>query len=133
MLLYFNVAPTVDIFVRFSFGWFITRFFFFPPVFCFAQVHTASHVYHGLEAPEHHGVLFPTLLLLVLLLAFTAMLCANNFRLYKWHAYLFSALYACFLVWAFGWSCRSPDVFSSFVSVNGIDDDDSPSVAETTR
>jgi hypothetical protein len=96
----------------------------FPPDDAGNEVHTASHVYHGLEAPEHHGVLFPTLLLLVLLLAFTAMLCANNFRLYKWHAYLFSALDACFLVWAFGWSCKSPDVFSSYVSVNGNNDDD---------
>jgi Ca2+/Na+ antiporter len=94
-------------------------FFFF-----LSQVHASSHVYHGLAAPAHHGVLFPTLLLLVLLLAFTAMLFATNFRLYKWHAYLFSGLYCCFLVWAFGWSCKSPDVFSSYVSVNGNNDDD---------
>ena len=81
----------------------------------------STHVYHGLEAPPQYGVLFPTILLLVLLLGFTLMLLVWNFRLYQGHAYFFILLYCLFLVWAFVWQCKSPSMFTSFVEIDNVD------------
>jgi Ca2+/Na+ antiporter len=115
-----------NIFMGLGLPWLL--YCFFPPSDAGNEVHMSTHVYHGLEAPEHYGVLFPTLLLLVLLLGFTGLLLLNNFRLHKRHAYLFIALYCGFLVWAFGWQCTSPELFSRYVQVNdagsGSDTDD---------
>ena len=68
-------------------------------------MHVATHTYHGLDL---EGVIFPTLVLGALLVAFILLLCVTKMKLYKSHAYIFILLYIGFLVWAIGWECASP-------------------------
>eukprot|EP01065_Artemidia_motanka_P001700 TRINITY_DN10789_c1_g1_i1.p1 TRINITY_DN10789_c1_g1~~TRINITY_DN10789_c1_g1_i1.p1 ORF type:complete len:780 (+),score=299.03 TRINITY_DN10789_c1_g1_i1:109-2340(+) len=64
-------------------------------------------VYHGMKSG---GVGFPVLVLLILLVAFGILLCFTGMRIYKSHAYVFTLLYIGFLVWAFGFELKSPDL-----------------------
>lgn len=57
-----------------------------------------NEVFYGMAAG---GVLFPVIILAGLLVGFMILLLFSGMRLYKWHAYLFIALYCAFLVWIF--------------------------------
>eukprot|EP01065_Artemidia_motanka_P050255 TRINITY_DN8551_c5_g1_i1.p1 TRINITY_DN8551_c5_g1~~TRINITY_DN8551_c5_g1_i1.p1 ORF type:complete len:746 (+),score=217.43 TRINITY_DN8551_c5_g1_i1:78-2240(+) len=64
-------------------------------------------VFHGMK---QGGVAFPVIVLLVLLIGFLILLCFTGMRLYKIHAYIFTLMYVGFLVWAFAWSAKGPDL-----------------------
>lgn len=88
-----------NVFMGLGFPWFL---------YCFfgdSDVHQESHTYHGLDKD---GVIFPTLVLLALLILFIILLWCTNMKLYTYHAYMFIALYIGFLVWAIGWECAAP-------------------------
>mmetsp|Transcript_61336 Transcript_61336/g.168383 ORF Transcript_61336/g.168383 Transcript_61336/m.168383 type:complete len:750 (+) Transcript_61336:558-2807(+) len=77
-------------------------------LYCFfgdSDVHHDSHTYHGLDK---EGVVFPTLVLLVLLIMFIILLWCTNMKLYRYHAYIFIMMYIGFLAWAIGWECAAP-------------------------
>ena len=52
--------------------------------------------------------MFPTLVLLVLLIMFIILLWCTNMKLYRYHAYIFIMMYIGFLAWAIGWECAAP-------------------------
>jgi len=91
-----------NVFVGLGLPWFL---------YCFLgdeEVHHDTHTYHGLNK---EGVVFPTLVLLILLVLFVILLISTGMKLYKSHAYIFIMLYIAFLVWAIGWECASPSWF----------------------
>eukprot|EP01062_Namystynia_karyoxenos_P002046 TRINITY_DN10708_c0_g5_i1.p1 TRINITY_DN10708_c0_g5~~TRINITY_DN10708_c0_g5_i1.p1 ORF type:complete len:790 (+),score=285.72 TRINITY_DN10708_c0_g5_i1:101-2371(+) len=72
-----------------------------------SEANVDGKVYHGMKSG---GVAFPVLVLLLLLLLHLVALCFTGMRIYKWHAYVFVCLYIGFLVWAFAWECKGPDL-----------------------
>eukprot|EP01065_Artemidia_motanka_P050712 TRINITY_DN8734_c1_g1_i1.p1 TRINITY_DN8734_c1_g1~~TRINITY_DN8734_c1_g1_i1.p1 ORF type:complete len:699 (+),score=129.87 TRINITY_DN8734_c1_g1_i1:115-2211(+) len=73
-----------------------------------ANVNRDLRMYHGMASG---GVVFPTAVLLVLLMLFMVMLCCTGMRLNTVHAWGLLVVYVGFLVWAILTKCAAPPPF----------------------
>eukprot|EP00756_Hemistasia_phaeocysticola_P038739 Hpha_TRINITY_DN16778_c5_g1::TRINITY_DN16778_c5_g1_i1::g.77584::m.77584/K13750/SLC24A2, NCKX2; solute carrier family 24 (sodium/potassium/calcium exchanger), member 2 len=93
-----------NIFMGLGFPWFLVC------LLGTSEMNVDGKVYHGMKQGGGGGVAFPVMILLTLLILFLLNLICTGWRIHMYHAYIFVAGYIGFLVWAFGWNAKGPDL-----------------------
>jgi Ca2+/Na+ antiporter len=72
-------------------------------------VDSNAHMYYGMDyGGKGNAVLFPIIVLIALICGHMLLLISTGFKLYKFHAYIFIAIYVAFLIWVLFYHTKSP-------------------------